>query len=334
MEVPADVYAKLVSFGQQHLVQFWDSLTTGEREHLLSEIAATNFEKLLAGYKACQAELSGTVHKVDERLQPLPTEVLGSVRDGAKLTTYWECGLREVAKGHVAVLLLAGGQGTRLNVPFPKGMFDVRLLSGKTLYELQAQRIQRIEALARGWARKHNELGANKDYPGTDVGKGSGAQQNSIGAEQNSAGAHQNSMGVDEGKMGAEENSTGGEEGRAGKCRVMWYIMTSEHTKPATEAFLAEHQYFGIPVENIFIFEQFTLPALSFDGKVLLAKKHKLATAPGTPGPTPVDFTFHLSAIPRLFFLCRIITYRLPSILSGFPSIYVYPSSWNSFFLF
>lgn len=65
---------------------------------------------------------------------------------------------------------------------------------------------------------------------------------------------------------------------------VPLYIMTSDVNHDATVSFWQAHNYFGYPAEYIKFFVQDMAPAVSRDGKVLLAEKGSIALSPNGNG--------------------------------------------------
>nr|XP_015222656.1 PREDICTED: UDP-N-acetylhexosamine pyrophosphorylase-like protein 1 [Lepisosteus oculatus] len=68
------------------------------------------------------------------------------------------------------------------------------------------------------------------------------------------------------------------------RVAVLLYIMTSEFTLEPTENFFKENNYFNLARSNVVMFEQRMIPAVSFDGKVILENKGKIAMAPDGNG--------------------------------------------------
>lgn len=141
---------ELKEHGQEHLLKYWDELDEEQQARFYDDIRSIDLGKTNRSFATTLQEAENHKgEKKDERIKPMPPEQIGSVeRAGSSLKVWEDRGLQEISEGKVAVLLLAGGQGTRLGVSYPKGMYNVGLPSGKTLYQLQAERILRLQELA------------------------------------------------------------------------------------------------------------------------------------------------------------------------------------------
>ncbi|KAL3842150.1 hypothetical protein ACJMK2_020196 [Sinanodonta woodiana] len=141
--------SELVQHNQEHLLQFWDHLSEQQKNSLYHELKSQNYEEINQYFKTAMATLENASEKLDDLLEPLPSDVCGGVArcDKQTVENYRKSGLEAIGNNNVGLLLLAGGQGTRLGVDYPKGMYDVNLPSGKTLYQIQAERILRLQHL-------------------------------------------------------------------------------------------------------------------------------------------------------------------------------------------
>jgi UDP-N-acetylglucosamine/UDP-N-acetylgalactosamine diphosphorylase len=129
--------AKVYRAGQEHIFRFWDELAPDDRRVLLDQIERLDFQLL-----------QRLIQRIGEKpprppIEPPPgvirlpeTEAEREARDRAG-----QAGEEALTAGRVACLVVAGGQGTRLGFPGPKGCFPIGPITQRTLFQLFAEKI-------------------------------------------------------------------------------------------------------------------------------------------------------------------------------------------------
>lgn len=144
-----ELRGKYEKAGQEQVLAFYDALHTAEKAGLfecLSSIDPNYINEI--SQKALKPKDSEREEQT--KLEPLPEEATASILDSKSqdIESWYNSGLDLVAEGRVAVVLMAGGQGTRLGSSAPKGCFNIGLPSEKSLFQIQAERIWKVQQLA------------------------------------------------------------------------------------------------------------------------------------------------------------------------------------------
>lgn len=133
---------KLEKFNQQHLFEYEKLMCANEKEKIADKLEGLDLSKIQDMYQSLYVEQSQNKNNAVAEA----TEVKYKVRkDYSKeeLQELSEIGLEAIKEGKFAVVLLAGGQGTRLGYDGPKGSFEIE---GVSLFELQARQLLELKA--------------------------------------------------------------------------------------------------------------------------------------------------------------------------------------------
>lgn len=124
----------LEAAGQHHLLAFWDSISSDQQRRLIEQIESIDLEQIKSLCGQQDAEDYWT--KLASRAEVPPAITLADFNNPQSFARAYQLGADALAAGKVAMILTAGGQGSRLGFDYPKGMFPIGPVSGRSLYQV------------------------------------------------------------------------------------------------------------------------------------------------------------------------------------------------------
>ena len=230
---------RLAAAGQQHVLAFWDELSAQQQHTLAADVAALDLAEINRLFQ--QQDAGHDWAALAEGAEPPPAFRLSAAEhdthnDRFSIDEALQRGRAALAAGQIGVVLVAGGQGTRLGFDHPKGMLPIGPVSGASLFQIL---IEGVVAAA---------LTYGKSIP--------------------------------------------------------LYLMTSHATHEATIAYLDEHQRFGLPREDLHVFQQGTMPAVDAEARfaeaLAASRRHDAETGGAAVGPhrTNLDVRHRGNGLP------------------------------------
>ncbi len=136
---------RLASCDQQHLLEFADELDGNQLQQLIEQIEAIDFEQIADLFNHFGAEQQWS----ELAAQAAPPMALRLHDESDNRFTRDEAiavGQAALAANQVAVIIVAGGQGSRLGFHHPKGMLPLGPVSGRTLFQIHFDKLRALNS--------------------------------------------------------------------------------------------------------------------------------------------------------------------------------------------
>ena len=126
------VEKKLKKAGQEHLLKYYERITDDKKkENFLNSILTIDFDAINEIYLDSKKNITNKDFVI-EPIKFIDKEKI----DEKEYAEYEKLGKEIIKSGKLAVVTMAGGQGTRLGHTGPKGTFDLGLESHKSIFEI------------------------------------------------------------------------------------------------------------------------------------------------------------------------------------------------------
>ena len=130
---------RIQAAGQEHVLRFWSRITPQQRQRLAAQLHTIDFNLVNELYTKLVAS---PPRRNPAALEPAEVITLAEQQgDPRQRQTMIELGEEAIAAGRVGALLVAGGQGSRLGFDGPKGMLAIASVTGKSLFQLHAEKL-------------------------------------------------------------------------------------------------------------------------------------------------------------------------------------------------
>lgn len=133
---------KLAQFGQQHLLRFENKLDDSQLQHLHQQLADIDFELVQRLTRNEDKAIDWSA--LAERAERPPAVRLDRQHPIFTPQAAVAAGQEALRAGRVGLILVAGGQGTRLGFDQPKGLFPIGPVSQRTLFQMHSDRLLAI----------------------------------------------------------------------------------------------------------------------------------------------------------------------------------------------
>ncbi len=135
---------QLAKHGQQHVLARYEQLDSEGRARLRGQLESIDLAEIQRLWSAAEEQTDW--ESLSAKAEPPPAVRLAEQRDSEAQRKAIAAGERELRAGKVGMVLVAGGQGTRLGFDPPKGLFPIGPVSNASLFQILIERLRAVAA--------------------------------------------------------------------------------------------------------------------------------------------------------------------------------------------